>query len=573
MGILRRVLLLLVIYSAWLCPLAWAWDIEDYTVNIQLERDSSFMVTEEIHADFGYESKHGIFRDIPTTYNNEKGQPYHVSFNVTGVQDAQGHPWEYAEENKPNFRRIRIGRADRTVSGEQIYVITYRVRGAVQFFPDHDELYWNAIGTRWDVMIRHAYVTVNLPSSVAKGSIRLATFTGPQGSTTSNAKSEIITERSVAFEGEAFLPHEGFTIVVGVPQGTLVPPDAFEQAELYQEASSAPDEQNSSAGILFLLIPLLTFGGMFITWLYFGRDPQMNKSVVVEYKVPGNLGPAEMGALIDSKVDQRDISSAVIDLAVRGYLRIEQKKSFLAKDYTFVCLKDFAADMTLKPYEKEILRGIFSLETEPSLADLKNHFYQRITSIETKINEELKQRKYFDESPVDVKTRYFVAASLVGFLVGLIIPHNFWPGIALELSVWIIYLFGIIMPRKTTAGAEISSRILGFKEFLARTEKDSIQRAEQQDIFERMLPYAICLGMSTAWAKKFAGLYTQPPAWFHGNSGDAFVYDHFIHDLDHSLNAMSTAFYSSPQAVSSGGGFAGGGSSGGGFGGGGGGSW
>ncbi|MEI8011647.1 MAG: DUF2207 domain-containing protein, partial [Candidatus Omnitrophota bacterium] len=394
-----------------------------------------------------------------------------------------------------------------------------------------------------------------------------------QGSTTSNAKSNIITEHSIVFEGEAFLPYEGFTIVVGVPQGTMVPPDAMAQPELYQETSPASDEEKSSAGVLFLMIPLFVFAGMFMLWWYFGRDPQMNKSVVVEYKVPGNLGPAEMGALIDSKVDQRDISSAVIDLAVRGYLRIEQKKAFLTKDYTFVCLKDFAADMTLKPYEKEILRGIFSSNTEVSLDHLKNSFYQKIKGIEAKINEELKQQKYFDESPSDVKKPYF-------FIAGILVIGTFWAGShdlwllsSLGISALIVFLFGMIMPKKTASGADIASRILGFKEFLARTEKDSIQRAEQQDIFERMLPYAICLGMSTTWAKKFDGLYAQPPAWFVGDSGDAFVYDHFIHDLDHSLSAISSTFYSAPQAVSTGGGFSGGGSSGGGFGGGGGGSW
>lgn len=106
-----------------------------------------------------------------------------------------------------------------------------------------------------------------------------------------------------------------------------------------------------------------------------------------------------------------------------------------------------------------------------------------------------------------------------------------------------------------------------------RTEKDKIQKADQQDIFERMLPYAICLGMSTKWATKFDGLYTQPPQWFAGDYGNVFVYDHFIHDFDHSLNRMGSSFYSSPQSVNSDGGFSGGGSSSGGFGGGGGGSW
>jgi uncharacterized membrane protein len=303
----------------------------------------------------------------------------------------------------------------------------------------------------------------------------------------------------------------------------------------------------------------------------------LNKSIVVEYKAPDDLKPAEIGTLIDHRVDGRDITSTIIDLAVRGYLKIIQEKGFLwSKGYTLVMLKTFKDDRTLKPYEKKILRSIFGSTSqllEVKLSELENEFYKNLGGIEEKIKDELKPKKYLGNNPVITIVLYAVISAVVFFAGVLVSGFDLWLAGAFILSSLIVFLFGLVMPKRTMEGTEILSKILGFKEFLQRTEKDKIQRADQQDIFERMLPYAICLGMSAKWAKKFDGLYTQPPQWFAGNYGGIFVYDHFIHDLDNSLSRMGSSFYSSPQRVSSGGGFSGGGGSGGGFGGGGGGSW
>lgn len=147
------------------------------------------------------------------------------------------------------------------------------------------------------------------------------------------------------------------------------------------------------------------------------------------------------------------------------------------------------------------------------------------------------------------------------------------------LCAGIIFGFAKYMPAKTYKGMDVYGKILGFEEFLSRTEKDKIQMLERQNIFEKMLPYAICLGISSHWARLFADIYQQPPAWFAGNYPSGFSMDTFMNSINRSLNSMNSTFVSMPRTVSSGGGFSGGGgfggggSSGGGFGGGGGSSW
>jgi len=50
-----------------------------------------------------------------------------------------------------------------TVTGVHSYVISYRVGGALTYFSDHDELYWNVTGNEWDVPINYVNSEITLP--------------------------------------------------------------------------------------------------------------------------------------------------------------------------------------------------------------------------------------------------------------------------------------------------------------------------------------------------------------------------------------------------------------------------
>jgi uncharacterized membrane protein len=92
--------------------------------------------------------------------------------------------------------------------------------------------------------------------------------------------------------------------------------------------------------------------------------------------------------------------------------------------------------------------------------------------------------------------------------------------------------------------------------------------------FEKLLPYAIVLGVADQWADAFAGIYTEPPSWYHSSRyTHGFAPRLFVGDLGRSLGTMGRTMSSSPASSGSGGSGFSGGSSGGGFGGGGGGSW
>ena len=137
------------------------------------------------------------------------------------------------------------------------------------------------------------------------------------------------------------------------------------------------------------------------------------------------------------------------------------------------------------------------------------------------------------------------------------------------------------MPAKTKKGAEAKWQVLGLEEFIRTAETDRIKFQEKENIFQKLLPYAMALGLAEKWTTAFKDIIKTPPNWYQ-SSDPNFMNGFNTMYLYHSLNSMTTTantvMTSSPRSSSSGSwsgssGFGGGGFSGGGFGGGGGGSW
>ena len=129
-----------------------------------------------------------------------------------------------------------------------------------------------------------------------------------------------------------------------------------------------------------MFLPLFTLAVMFGLWYSVGRDPDPGVSVAPQYEPPKGMSPAEAGTLIDDTIHPRDITSTIVDLAVRGYIKIEEKvDTFLVfhhKDYLFHLLKpsdQWGPDLT--PHERVMLENIFLGGTETRLSSLKNRFY------------------------------------------------------------------------------------------------------------------------------------------------------------------------------------------------------
>jgi uncharacterized membrane protein YgcG len=340
------------------------------------------------------------------------------------------------------------------------------------------------------------------------------------------------------------------------------------------------------------LFPLV-LGACLAGWFFRGRDIPGKGAIVVSYEPPEGLGPAEVGTLIDERVDLRDITAVIIDLAVRGYLKItEVKQSLLAgNDYRFDRLK--GAD-GLKPFETDLYAKLFSGKQSVYLSDLQTKFYPVIAKVKNDLYRGLSKDGYFDGNPNTVRTSFLLLGLLaVAALLGLAALVQFWMiarvfifpiAVTGVLSAIVVIFASRVMPRKTRKGRIAWEQIAGLEEYIRRAEIDDIAAQDRRGVFERLLPYAIIFGLSKRWAKAFADLYKQPPEWYQPLDPLGYSTWRLNNDLNRSLSTMNTTFPSMPRSTGptgqgyswSSGGFGGGGGggfSGGGFGGGGGGAW
>ena len=488
------------------------------------------------------------------------------------MADENGTPYNFKTSNEGNNKRIKIGDADKFVTGQKTYVINYRIRRAINYFGSRDELYWNATGNEWPVAIQNAAAEIILPAKIESDSLQAECFAGVFGST-ERCEYEFAEKdghSAVVYSSAGPLSAgEGLTAVLGFPGGIISKPP-FYANWLYALKDN-----------LILFLPLAAFAILFWRWNKYGKDPAGAGTIIAQFEAPEKMTPLEVGTVIDERVNNKDISAQIIYYAAEGYLTIrkikEKKLIFSAEDYELEKLRDFSA--LENEFDKKLLAGIFGEKSKVKLADLKDKFHKDLAEVRKKAYESAAEKGYFAKNPNLVRIKYFFLGLAVFFLSFFFAAaYGAWGMISGIASAAVIIIFGFIMPRKTKMGVSAKEHILGLKEYLSVAEKDRIKfhnaPAKNPQTFEKLLPYAMVLGVEKEWAAQFSEIYqNQNPAWYSDASGGSFNSLLLAGSLSSFSTSASATLSSAPSSAAGGGsGFSGGGS-GGGFGGGGGGSW
>lgn len=540
-----------------------------FDVELHVLPGGALLVTETVSPRFEG-AWNGIERLIPIEYRTPQGFNYSLLLDRVSVTDEQGTPLTFESSRERHYRNFRIwipGATDAT----RTFVLKYLVRNGLKFFEDHDELYWNVTGDEWDVPIEQASVRIILPPQTT--GVRAQAFTGAYGAreqaatvTIAGSGIEMTMTRPLGFR-------EGLTAVVGWDTGFVTAPTALDRTRMAL-VSNWP-----------LGIPLLIFGLMYRLWSTRGRDPRL-RPIAVMYEPPDRLTPAEVGTLVDERPDTRDITATLVDLAVRGYLRITERKAehlfglWSSLDYLFHRIKPQQEWAALPAFERLLLEAVFkdSEGDEVLLSALENRFYQSLPGIHDAIFNSLQTRHYYGQRPDRVKQGYLAGGITLGVVltIGLLALADRWgmaPLTALAaglLAGVIVVGFGRIMPARTQQGTKALEGVLGFEEFLTRVEADRFDRLiKTPELFEKFLPYAMALGVEQNWARAFESIVMTAPAWYQGSDLAQFNTRGFTSRMGDMASRTGSTMTSAPRS-SSGSGFSSGGSSGGGFGGGGG---
>jgi uncharacterized membrane protein len=543
---------------------------QHFDAQIYVRADGTIDVTETMETQF-IGSWHGIYRTIPVEYSDPHGLNYTLFIEDVSATDDTGQKLKLEQNREGRYVKFKIyvpaaEDATRTIT------LHYRVLDAMRFFADHDELYWNVTGDEWQNAIDLVTARIELPEGVT--GLRAIAYTGIFGSHAQDAQVEVGSNYVQIRSTRRLGYRQGLTAVVGFDKGFVQPPSAGEQFTRFLRSN------------LPLFIPVIAFFVMLWLWWTRGRDPARN-AISVQYEPPDKLTPGECGTLVDNEAAMRDITATLVDLAVKGYMTIEQiDESHLlglthSKEYIFHLKKPPGEWDSARPHEQEMLSALFDAgaTTDVKLSDLQNHFYKCLPMIRDRIFNALMSDGYYLHRPDTVKQGYMGVGILIGFLMTA--GTRFLSAITgIASGTWVIAglatgaviaIFGWFMSARTITGARALEKVLGFEEFLGRVEKDQIERLQKTpELFEKFLPYAMALQVEKKWVQAFSGIAVQPPQWYQGSYGSSFTPYFLVNDLN-MMSAHAGSVMASAPRSSGGSGFGGGGGSGGGFGGGGGG--
>ncbi len=558
-------------------------DVNDFVItqfdaDYTLSRDDpqgELQVKESIQVTFS-DQNHGILRALPNSYRKQS-----LGLQIDGIaRDDASEQWSTYQSNGNTV--LKIGDPNRTITGAHTYVVEYTVHNVINFYDDHDELFWDINGDQWEQTAQHVSVVVRLPGGVEQQRDPIC-YIGSFGSAERSCMAGYNSFTNVLFaeSGRPLRANETLSLVAGFKKDYFYPPTWAERAA------------QTAATVLKFLVPFTLLAGTAGRhWYRNGRDPKGRGVIVPQYEPPDGLKPIEVGTVADFRTDNRDITATLIDLAIRRYVTIIEtvKERMLRKDIKLYSLRlendDFSS---LNEFEKTLLEGIFSQQTKGQEVDLQTLKYKlsdTASALQKTVKASLVVRGYLRKTPLSTTLR-FAGLLFLEFIVVVIWAALFSGGAAtlgIALGVALTVIFIILLPSRTEKGVTAKESILGLKMYLEIAEKERIKKLQSPDrpyapktsepkqtveLFEKLLPYAMVLGVEEQWAKQFESIYRTPPDWYQGN-WTTFNALYLASALNSGVSSSINTAFSSPSSSSSSG-FSGGGAGGGGGGGGGGG--
>jgi hypothetical protein len=528
------------------CRGACAEHIKYLDADIHIRKDASVYIIEDYVYDFEASNRYGFYRNIPLTYTSN-GRTYSVDFHLVSVKNSEGDLLRSKVSAHDDAVTITVGDPRVAVSGRRVYRIEYILRSGLHFASGVPEFNWSITGAECPVPIGRTVVRIYTPPGTSFDTITKAAYIDSPGNTENITISN--GHNYIQVMSGTLAPSDELIVNLDFPKGSIAKPSVFKEI-LYWLIDWWPT----------LLLPLLTGFSIGAVWWHYGRDASSVGKPATTWDPPTDMSPAEVGTLYDERCDMQDMVATLIDLAARGHLKIKEAPLSLQGQLDYVFTKTDAAkgDPALRNYEKLFLYLIFGSGghalPERKLSDLENQFYDKIPDLRDQIYDAMTQEGYFMQNPETVRqncTSLALFYCLVGMLLILassneatLAPY----GIGVVISAAIIGTFAFAMPARTLKGVQALRRSIGFAGFISAAGPRRIDLIAKEDpeIFGRVLPYALVLGVADQWAEEFRGVLKQPPDWYEPISNGDFSSSEFVVSLGAGMRAMETTMLSEP---------------------------
>ena len=393
--------------------------LDKYDINIKINEDNTFDVVETITAYFK-KPKHGIFRTIPLT-NKITRLDGSKSTNRARITNLSVNSKYKVSRENGNYK-VQIGDANKTLTGEQTYVIKYTYNLGKDKIKDYDELYYNIIGSEWDTVIGNITFTITMPKDF--DSSKLGFSSGSTGSTDNSNIKYTVSNNVISGKYNNILgKNEALTVRCELPDGYF---------------SKAKDIIDPIIYIEFI-IPLLFLLISFYLWCKFGKDDKVIETV--EFYPPEDFNSLEVGFLYKGYANNKDVTSLLIYLANKGYIKITETEKkvllFKNKDFKITKLKEYDGNNI---NEKLFLKGLFLKQSsiislfldkyeatsedtlnEVTSSDLYDNFYITMNKISSNIDNKENKYKIYEKS-ASRKKIFIILMIIVTYLLITIPP-------------------------------------------------------------------------------------------------------------------------------------------------------
>jgi len=566
-----------------------------------------------------------------------------VPFAVVSVErDGQREPYHLADTAN-GVRVYAGAENVLLPPGRHVYRFTYTTARQLGFFPDHDELYWNVTGNGWIFPIERAAATVILPAAIPRAQVKVEGYTGARGSRARDLTATVdAASGELRFATTRELDrYEGLTIVASFPKGFVVPPGPSEHLAallranpiflygplglaavmLYFFAAWVRVGRDPSRGtIIPLFAPPLGLDAAGLRYVAgMGYDERCFTAALVGLGVKGwarieeasgevtvhpskardePLGPGEQ------KVQKALLGNGACELKQANHKRIAAAVSGLRE----ALQREYDGKM-FRANRGWAIPGLILSAVAVLAAGFSGRFEQSIgfafmlvwltgwtfacfhlgSNVWRTWREVFRPDAGFIGRGGNLVLALIMTAFSLPFFAGevlgltmLITASSAWMAIFVLCLVAMNFLFYHLLKQPTLAGRVVMDQIEGFKMYLTTAEGAELAQAVPEktpQLYERLLPYAIALGVENQWTEQFEDVLRRAatgadgtgyrPRWYSGSLNRVGA-QHFAAALTSSLATRVSSSSTAPGSRSGGGG---GGSSGGGGGGGGGGGW
>ena len=549
--------------------------INDYSIDIKVKQNNVYEIDEQIQYNFGTPS-HGFYRTLYTRGGENN------SVKVSNFQSSS--PIDSIKKTSSTVSYI-IGDRNKSVSGLNVYNISYSYDVGEDQYKGFDVFYFNLIGTEWNDPIRRFSFRITFPDGTKIDKNDIQCFLGRYGEANSSNVDVVVNNNVISGSLNNILPYTALTILLPLEDGYFVGARKIIKTEVLVLIAY------SSLLLLLLVITL-------VCYFKCGRE-RMLTPVVSAYPSKG-YSPLDVRYLYKKGIDGKAISGAILNFSQKGYLSItyNKKDKLFSKD-EIILKKIRDCDDTFSREEKMLFDGLFKNDCVVNTSVPNGDFQKAVIGLNSSIKALYNSgdRDIYDKKSRKISNVLLSCITIAGFL-GIyvffkVLIGSFTGGLfSLRVGSFIFYIVSLIVvpilahnvKRRSEYYSSMLEKILGLKDFIVTVEKDRIKMLLDSDpeFFYKILSYAIPLDVENKWAKKFDGLNIKPPQYVNGNCnmGDMFMFMYMsnmmnntimMQNLNNTINSVTRNNLGG--GINMGGGGLGGGFSGGGFGGGGGGRW